>query len=295
MSEIPERQKRWLTKTEVLFFCLGAVLGVILGEFWPENASKFLSKSYVTTVFGVIFSLIGFLLALFFRILHESFPNFQSSVVDQLDQTQALIGRTYSILNIKDQNRSVFELTSEFANDSVAHLLSEGDAVHISEYVRLLESSLEKCTKELYATSLILPNVWLNQGLYKEYLHLQRRKKMSNPDIRMSRVFIAEKEKFERDSRLAELIEEHKKAKISIGWYNKSDLNAINPEYVRDFVKFENEHGIWIVDAGTLPENADPSLTWKIKLIFRAEEIGSRYHDIFRRFEHVQWMWRERP
>lgn len=293
MSELRNffvKAKERVTLFEIGFFLVFGIVGVVLGEFWPEKASGIIDKSYIATVFGLIFGALGFICSLFFRAIHETIPSMHKHIKKDYEKLEACIEKNVAFLNIKIDRPCVFSLLAEFADDSISHLIGTGEKIFISEYVRFLESSLEKSSKEFYATSRLTPTTWLSTPLYMEYFDLQVKKKNDYPNMKMYRVFLCEKSKFETDYRKDELIKKHKNNGIKIGYYDpKNFIDIHKPEFCKDFVKFENDEGAWILDAGQIPEDAKIEDNCKIRFVFRTEDLKSEFSDIFRRLDHVVW------
>ena len=285
------KAKEKVTIIEIGFFVLFSIGGVIIGEICPiEKLGEIYIKGYITTVLGFIFGTLGFICSLFFRAVHDTIPSMYKHIKKDYEKLEACIEKKDAFLNIKIDRPSVFSLLAEFANDSISHLIGTGEKIFVSEYVRFLESSLEKSSKEFYATSKLTPTTWLNTRLYEEYLDLQIKKKNEYPDIKMARVFLCEKNKFEDDPRKDELINKHKNNGIKIGYYDPENFLKIHkPEFCKDFVKFENDEGAWILDAGQLQDSAKIEDNCKIRFVFRIENLKSEFSDIFRRLENVIW------
>ncbi len=291
MRKFFTKVKERVTLFEIGFFLLFGIVGVILGEFWPAESSRIIAKEYVVTVLGFIFGALGFIASLFFRAIHETIPSILKHIKKDHENLEACIEKKATFINIKIERPSVSSLLSEFADDSISHLIGTGENIFISEYVRFLESSLSKCTKEFYATSLLTPTTWLNTSLYMEYFEMQVKKKKENPGIEMYRVFLCEKDEFDKDSRKTELIKKHKDNGIKIGYYDPQIFKSMcKQEYCKDFVKFINDEGTWILDAGQISEKAKIEDKCKIRFVFRNEDLNSEFSDIFRRFEFVTWL-----
>lgn len=283
-----------VTLMEAVFAIGFAIVGVVLGELWPHKASEIINKGYVAAVFGFICGTLGFMCSLFIRGIYESIPSIHEKIKEDYEKIETCIEKKISLINIKIEHPTVFSLVSEFAEDSIYHLIGKGEDILILEYVRFLESSLEKCSLEFFATSLLTPTTWLNNQWYIEYFDKQAKKKQSNKDIKISRVFLCQKQEFDTDVKREELIRMHGENRINIGYYDPENFKKYSkPEFCKDFVMFKNNEGKWILDAGQISEIATTSDWCKIRFVYRVGDLNSEFSDIFKRLENTTWLWHE--
>jgi hypothetical protein len=148
----------------------------------------------------------------------------------------------------------VASLVSNLLRRSIVHITETGEWISLEEYLKLLEESLVECNKEIFATSLLPPDVWLTGKLnknYRRYFEKQKNRIQHCPNLKIKRVFILDKEDFPTNPRLDPVIGEHLKAGMEVGLIDRDLLSKFDPSFVRDFVLYEDELGKWIIDAGT--------------------------------------------
>jgi len=265
-----------------LYSFAGLIIGLAVG----------IALSFVTNLAPTLKIVITFVISFFtwwlgwlsgkIQVLLSKAPD-QTTIEKNFSNICSLIETENAILNLKNISPSVHAVIGEYASKRACHLL-DGQEVFIGEYLDLLESSLRQSDGKIFATSLLTPKTWLEDDNYKNYLNEQA-EKIESSEVRITRVFICNKNEFEADQvALNELVKLHKDSNIALGFCDKDRLldGLKDPSYYRDFVRFVNTNTSWVIDGSTPAANQrseDKGRVISVTVEYRPEIVNKKYSD----------------
>lgn len=210
------------------------------------------------------------------------------------------------------------EILSEYTNKIVSHLTEHSELITLQRYLDLLNWSLDRVTEEVFATSLVGPEVFAENQAAKDYLDAQTTRAQELPHLKISRVFVCSEDDWrggKDKGPTQDVISKHKKAGIRIGFCNKAILKTMGlAEYMDDFVYFRSdgrrhlyaaeEHkqagypsgGVeWVVDAGDITSAiAQENLVTaqvRVRLVLNKTILGRHWTDARKQIEsHTSWV-----
>jgi len=195
-----------------------------------------------------------------------------------------------ALLHLERVSKPVHAVVSGYAKTKVCHLIEHGEVVFIDEYLDMLERSLALADKEIFATSLLLPETWLADDSYRNYLRDQKRKVQAS-QIHIRRVFVCPKEAFEGNSdALSELKELHEDSQIALGFCDKDKLiKRFGKAFYKDFVMFGATDGSWVIDGGKLEMKQSSRDRSPINVIvhYRPESVNNRFKSLEHRITQL--------
>lgn len=254
---------------EILISLLFGLAGIFLVLLFPGEGR-----------IRIAIELIGFIIPFILTLI----ISIQLKIWTIVDKSKNDIDIIYTATRMVEEiPKPVHNVMIKFSRRFFGDLCVDRQPVYISNYLELLEESLEEANESFLATSLITPSTWLNDKKYMDYFMLQAFKKDTYRKMNFERIFILKKHEFLNDVRLDDLVKIHWDAEIKLSFCDKEEIEE--KDY-RDLVMFTANGHSWVLDAGTIP--LDISSEDKKTIIFMQFQCTKNY--LQNQFKH----WRDK-
>jgi len=272
-------------------FVVGLIISIVLAAKVFTQLPTYLLV-LITIAISALTTWLGWLSGLVLRIAtkvpdRKDLESYYSNLVEELTTENALI-------RLERVSSPVHAVVSGYANTKVCHLIEHGEFVFIDEYLDMLERSLVLADEGVFATSLLVPQTWLRDDSYLNYLTDQKRK-VETSQIHIRRVFVCSSQEFKgSEEALIELKAKHTDANIALGFCDREKLvKQFGKDFYKDFVTFVSRQGSWVIDGGKVGPGQVSGDRVPVKVIIhhRPESVNRRFRSLQHRITQLtDWL-----